>query len=255
MAEAGEPRRIAVEVAGGDEAPAAKARSKRLHRLARDVRDDDVREGQVRDKPVCERHVHRCVVFTGVSPGLLDGGGIDVDRAHEPIPEPPRGDGQDARPAPDVEHARRLELAPKLDEELEAEPRRGMAARPERARRLDDHRDRIVRRSLPRRPDPERADTNRPVERPPALLPAARDFGLDGVREGGPYRGRSGLVGVPCELDPAVPIPLLEPGREEIDEGGARDLGLGRRDLDRDPPEPAQRKTLFSLSKKPSSSR
>jgi hypothetical protein len=93
------------------------------------------------------------------------------------------------------------------------------------------------------------------VELPPALLPAVRDLGLDDAWEGGPNRGRSRLVGVPRQLDPAVSISLLEPGREEVDEGGARDLRLGRRDLDRDPTEPAQRKTLFSLSKKPSSSR
>jgi hypothetical protein len=93
------------------------------------------------------------------------------------------------------------------------------------------------------------------VEFPPALLPTARDIGLDRVREGRPNRGRRGLVGVASQLDPAVSILLLEPGREEVDEGGARDLRLGRGDLDRDPPEPAQRKTLFSLSKKPSSSR
>jgi hypothetical protein len=93
------------------------------------------------------------------------------------------------------------------------------------------------------------------MELPPALLPAACDLGLHGVREGGPNRGRSGLVGVSGQLDSAVSIALLEPAREEVDEGGACDLGLRRRDLDCDPPEPAQRKTLFSLSKKPSSSR
>jgi hypothetical protein len=93
------------------------------------------------------------------------------------------------------------------------------------------------------------------VELPPALLPTTRDLALDRVREGRPNRGRSGLVGVSRELDRGVAIPLLEPAREEVDEGGARDLRLGRRDLDRDPPERAQRKTLFSLSKKPSSSR
>jgi hypothetical protein len=255
MTEAPEPRRIAVEVAGGDEEPAAKARGQRLDRLTRDVCDNDVCEGQVRGKRVFERHVQRCMVRSGVSPGLLDGGGIDVDRVHRPVAELPRGDGQDTRPAPDVEHARGPELGPKLDKELEAEPRRGMAAGPERARRLDNDRDRVVRRSLPRRPDPERTDANGPVELPPAFLPAARDLGLDNMREGGPYRGRSGFIGVSRQLDPAVSIPLLEPAREEVEEGGARDLRLGRRDLDRDPPEPAQRKTLFSLSKKPSSSR
>jgi hypothetical protein len=93
------------------------------------------------------------------------------------------------------------------------------------------------------------------VELPPALLPTGRDLRLDGMREGGPSRGGSGLVGVARQLDSAVPIPLFEAGGEEVDEDGAGNLGLGRRDLDRDPPEPAQRKTLFSLSKKPSSSR
>jgi hypothetical protein len=93
------------------------------------------------------------------------------------------------------------------------------------------------------------------VELPPALLPTRRDVCLDCVREGRPNRVRSGLADVSRQLDLAVAIPLLEPAREEVDEGGAGDLGLGGRDLDRDPPEPAQRKTLFSLSKKPSSSR
>jgi hypothetical protein len=93
------------------------------------------------------------------------------------------------------------------------------------------------------------------VELPPALLPAGRDLGLDGAREGGPNPGGSGRVGVRRQFDPAVTLPLLEAGGEEVDEGGPRDLDRGRGDLDRDPPEPAQRKTLFSLSKKPSSSR
>jgi hypothetical protein len=93
------------------------------------------------------------------------------------------------------------------------------------------------------------------VELPPALLPTRRDIGLDSAREDAPNRVRSGRVDVSRQLDRAVSIPLLEPGREEVDEGGAGDLRLGGRDLDRDPPELAQRKTLFSLSKKPSSSR
>ena len=255
MAKAGELRWIRAEVAGGDEEPAAKARGERLDSLTRDVRNGDVREGQVRGKHVGERDLHRRLVRGGVSQRLLDGDGIDVKRAHGPVAEPPRRDGQDARPAPDVEHARRAELGPKLDEELEAEPRRGMPAGPERARRLDHDRDHVLRRRLPRRPDPERADANGPVELPPALLPAIRDLGLDGAWEDAPNRGRSGLLGVPRELDRAVAIPLLEAGRKELDERRARDLRLARRDLDRDPAEPAQRKTLFSLSKKPSSSR
>jgi hypothetical protein len=93
------------------------------------------------------------------------------------------------------------------------------------------------------------------MELAPALLPPGRDLALDGPAEDGPNLGRPGRIGVRSELDPAVSIALLETGGEEVDEGGTGDLGLGGRDLDRDPPQLAQRKTLFSLSKKPSSSR
>jgi hypothetical protein len=93
------------------------------------------------------------------------------------------------------------------------------------------------------------------VERAPALLPTGRDLGLDGAVEDSLNLGCSGRIGIRGELHSAVVLALLEAGREEVDEGGAGNLGLGGRDLDRDPPEPAQRKTLFSLSKKPSSSR
>jgi hypothetical protein len=256
MTEADEPGRIGVQVPGSDEQPALRPRCKRLDRLTRDVRDRDLRERQVGSMRVGERRSHLGVVRGRVSPGLLDGDLIDVERADGPVAEQRGGDGEDARPAPDVEQARlAAELRPKLDEELEAEPRRRMPTRPERARGLDHDRDHVLRRSLPRRADPEGADPDGPVEVPPPLRPAARDLGLDGAREGRPNRRRSGLVGVPRQLDLFTSIPLLEAGRKEVDEGGARDLGLRRRDLDRDPPEPAQRKTLFSLSKKPSSSR
>jgi hypothetical protein len=93
------------------------------------------------------------------------------------------------------------------------------------------------------------------VEIAPALLPAGRDLGLDRAAEDSPNLCRSGRVGIRGELHSAVALALLEAGGEEVDEGGAGDLGLGGRDFDRDPPELAQRKTLFSLSKKPSSSR
>jgi hypothetical protein len=93
------------------------------------------------------------------------------------------------------------------------------------------------------------------MELPPALLPAHRDVGLDRAAEDGPNPGGSGRVGIRHELESAVAVALLEAAGEEVDKGGAGNLGLGGRNLDRDPPEPAQRKTLFSLSKKPSSSR
>jgi hypothetical protein len=93
------------------------------------------------------------------------------------------------------------------------------------------------------------------VEVAPALFPARRDLGLDRAGERGSNLGHSDAVGVRRELEPARSIALFEPGREEVDEDGAGDFGFGRRNLDSDPPEVAQRKTLFSLSKKPSFSR
>ena len=195
------------------------------------------------------------MVRGGVSPGLLDGRTIGVDPADGPAAEQRGGDGQHAGSAADVEHARRVELRSKLDEELEAQPRGRVPARPERARRLDHHRDRVLRWSLPARADPERADADGAVEVAPPLLPARRDLGLDDVAECGSNLGRSGGIGVRGELESAASIAFLEPGREESDEDGTGDFGLGSRNLDRDAPEIAQRKTLFSLSKKPSSSR
>jgi hypothetical protein len=93
------------------------------------------------------------------------------------------------------------------------------------------------------------------MELAPPLLPPSRDAGLGDAAEDGPNLGRPGRIGVRGELDSAVAIALLEAGGKEIDEDSPRNLGLGGRNLDRDPPELVQRKTLFSLSKKPSSSR
>jgi hypothetical protein len=93
------------------------------------------------------------------------------------------------------------------------------------------------------------------VEVAPALFPARCDLGLDGAAQRGSNLGRSGAIRVRGKLEPARSIALLESGWEEVDEDGAGDFGFGRRNLDCDPPEIAQRKTLFSFSKKPSLSR
>jgi hypothetical protein len=93
------------------------------------------------------------------------------------------------------------------------------------------------------------------MEVAPPLLPAGGYLRLDGGAEDRANLRCSGGIRIRSELEPAVYLALLEPAGEEVDEDRARGLGLRGRHLDRDPPEIAQRKTLFSLSKKPSSSR
>jgi hypothetical protein len=94
------------------------------------------------------------------------------------------------------------------------------------------------------------------VEAAPPLLPVA----LDGRRGdvGVPERRAQALLarrpGVDGELD-RLSLDLLEPVREELDEDGSRLLDGRPRDRDRDPPQPPQRKALFSFSKNPSSAR
>jgi hypothetical protein len=93
------------------------------------------------------------------------------------------------------------------------------------------------------------------MEVAPALLPSRRDLRDRGAAERAPNPSRALRVGIHGEFETVGPIALLESGREEIDEDGARGFRLGRRNLNRDALELAQRKRLFSLSKKPSSSR
>jgi hypothetical protein len=93
------------------------------------------------------------------------------------------------------------------------------------------------------------------MELAPPLLPPGRDLRHDGGTEHTSHPRRSGLVGVRRELEPICSVALLESGREEVDEDGPGRFRLGRRHFHRDAPKAAQRKTLFSLSKKPSFSR
>jgi hypothetical protein len=172
-----------------------------------------------------------------------------------PAPEPGSSDREDAGAAAEVEDARACELVPEVDQELQAEPRRRMAAGPEGAGGLDEDRDRVGRRPLPGRADPERADAHGPVELAPALLPARLDLRTRNRSEPLPHPRLARLVGVRGELDVPGPLALLEPLGEELDEDGSRGLRFGSGHDDGDAPQQVQRKTLFSFSKKPSFSR
>src|SRR5581483_6097568 len=96
---------------------------------------------------------------------------VEVDRGHRRETELGRGDGEDARPAPDVEEARRLHVL----QELEAEPRRRMRSGAEGATGIDHDCDRVRARLLPRGTDPAATDPHAVVESAPAVLPPFGD--------------------------------------------------------------------------------
>ena len=100
-------------------------------------------------------HLHLGPVALRVHRRRLQRGRLDVDRQHRPIPEPRRRDRQHAAArAPVRQRAARVEL----EQQLEAEPRRVVRARPERLAGVDDEVD---------RPSP------RPAPPPTAAAPAA----------------------------------------------------------------------------------
>ena len=108
-------------------------------------------------------------------------------------------------------------------------------------------------RRLPRRPDPERAHSDRLMERAPPVLPAGLDVVAARTAEEVPEALLAARVGVGGELDPLRAVDLLEALGEELEHGRARLLEPLRADLDGDSAQAAQRNALFSLSKKPSS--
>ena len=201
--------------------------------------------------------VDRDPVVGGVPFGRLDRLRIEVEREHRLETELCRGDREDAGTAADVEHAPPL-LA---GQQLEAELRRRVPAGSERAARIDHDRDRAVVGLLPRRPDPERADADRLVELPPAVLPVVLDQGRRGAAERLPDPFLAGRVRVRGELEPALAFDLLEALREELDHHRARlfgpSVGDGHRDAaqERHADPGIQRMAFLSFSKKPSSRR
>ena len=124
----------------------------------------------------------------------------------------------------------------------------------ERAARIDDHWCQPVRRPLPRRPDPQRPDDDRNVESLPLLVPAGGDGSGRHVDEGLPQPGHAPLIGERDELDGVVASLLGEPVGEELEHSRPRLLDPDAGDDDRRADE-AQRKALFSFSKKLSSAR
>src|SRR5207244_8017267 len=112
---------------------------------------------------------------------------------------------------------------------------------------------RVARCPLPGRADPERTDAHRPVEVAPAVLPARFDVGRARAAEGVPEAFLAGGVGVRNELGRTASLDLLESAREQLEHHGAGLLQPLVGDLDADSAQGAQRKALFSFSKKPSS--
>ena len=192
----------------------------------------------------------RDAVVGGVPLGRLDGLGIEVECAHGREAELRGRDREDAGAAADVEHAPPL-LA---FQQLQAELRRRVTAGAERAARVDHDGERVGVRLLPGRADPERADANRLVELPPAVLPVLLDVRRGGAAEGLPDPLLAGRVRVRGQFEgTAVAADLLESLGEELEHDRARLLGPGVGDGDRDAAQERQRIAFLSFSKKPSS--
>ncbi len=212
-----------------------------------DVREGNVGRGQLDGERVRLPRVDDDAVQAGVPLRRLDRGGIAVDGDDGLEAELGGGDGEHTRAAADVEQAATLELV----EEAEAESGRRVRTGPEGAARVDDDRDRTVRRHFPGRADPERADPDGPVELTPALFPAGLDRLRGDVGERCPQTLLTGLVGV----DRKLAVALFEAFGMELEQLGSGWLEQVRRDREDDPAELAlaQRNALFSLSKNPSS--
>ena len=168
----------------------------------------------------------------------LDGLRVEVDPHDRREPELGGRDREDTRAAAHVEHAAALLRL----EQLEAQPRRGMSARAERAARIDHDRDRVLVGRLPGRADPEAADPLRPMELPPALLPVVVDVGgARGTAEGLPDALLAGRIRVRGQLERAVSLQLLEPLGEELQHDRARLLRPRVGNGHRHPPEDHRR--------------
>ena len=191
----------------------------------------DVHHGEVGRSELCA-DLDRDAVRRRVLAGRLERDVVDVDRTHGREAELRRGDGEDAGAAADVEQARRLDVL----QQLEAEPRRRVRARAERAAGIDDDGDRLGRRLLPRWPDPERP-TRTPWwnARQPSSQPSATSSTVDDVE------AERRLVGV----DGVRAVELLDALGEDVEQ--QRELRLAA-----DDDVPVQRNALLSLSKSPS---
>src|SRR5438270_14083200 len=122
-----------------------------------------------------------------------------------------------------------------------------MRAGTEGRARVDDNGDDAFGGGLPGGPDPEGADAHRPVEVPPALLPALVDLLDTAGPEDLPEPFLAACVGVGDELQAVVGLELLEPFREQLDHRRPRLLRPRGGNADRDAA-PAQRNARSSIS-------
>ena len=127
--------------------------------------------GSTSSIPFFDARADRDAVQLGIPSRHLDRDRIDVDGEHRLEAELRCGDREDTRSAADVEQGTGWEIG----EELEAESRRRVGARAERATRVDDDGDCVARRGFPRRADPQRTDTNTMMKRAPTVFPAVFD--------------------------------------------------------------------------------
>ena len=172
---------------------------------------------------------------------------VDVDADDRLVAELARRDREHARAAADVEQARPLQ---RLDQ-LEAELRRRVRTGSEREPGVDHDRHETGRGPLPRRPDPERADLDRAVEAHPLALPAVGH----GSTRMSPNLARSRSAPAPS-VNATSSSPPRRRARQTLPETArasrASPPRRARRERRRSAQQ-AQRKALFSFSKKPSS--
>ena len=137
---------------------------------------------------------------------------IEIERDDRAEAESVGGDREDAGAAARVEQAPALPRR----EQLDAQPRGRVRARPERATGVDDDSGHASRHGLPGRADPEPADEHRAMELTPALLPTRLDGSHGRIRERQQQTRCVIARGVHGELDLVVELDLLEPSGREL---------------------------------------
>ena len=129
-----------------------------------------------------------------------------------------------------------------------------MSAGPERLSRVDHDGGQLRRRLLPGRADPERPDDGGNVKPLPLVLPAGSDRAARDRAEARPQPARPRLVREGDELDRLPGLLLRKALGKQLEHARRRLFDPIARHHDRGAYE-AQRKALFSFSKKPSSER
>src|SRR5438128_2758125 len=229
---------LTLQVAGRDRPARGQTRQQALDDVERDVRDGEIRLRQRVCECVGAMHGELDAVHTCVLPGRVDRRLVEIDADDGREAELGGRDREHPRAAADVEQAPRLELL----QQLEAEARRRVRARAERATRIDHDRLRARRCLLPRWTDPEPAADDAVVEGAPRVLPALGDR----LGHNAEARAKSALAGL-VRVDGEAAGDLLDALREELEQECELRLAAGDDD-------PSQRNALLIFSKTPSSS-